>query len=276
MLAVLGNRDFDTLPFTLSLNLNVSTVLSREFQKFHQSVGKNTNKVVVEMQVLDIIADMNTFGYARDSLQERGYRVVVDGLNPLSLQFFDPGLLKSDFVKINWDAEYEGDVDPARMTEMREVITSTGKDSVILARVDTEQAIKWGLALGISRFQGFYIDDLMAKIADVKEQQAKAAAKKKAAAKAAAPALPPAKPPAKPTPAQPARPAAAPAQPARPAAAPAAPAQPAAAPAPAPAPAQPAPAPAPAQPAAAPAPAPAQPAAAPAPAPAQHKPAPKA
>lgn len=210
MLAVLGNRDFDTLPFTLSLNLNVSTVLSREFQKFHQSVGKNTNKVVVEMQVLDIIADMNTFGYARDSLQERGYRVVVDGLNPLSLQFFDPGLLKSDFVKINWDAEYEGDVDPARMTEMREVITSTGKDSVILARVDTEQAIKWGLALGISRFQGFYIDDLMAKIADVKEQQAKAAAKKKAAAKAAAPALPPAKPHAKPTPAQPARPAAPP------------------------------------------------------------------
>ena len=105
MLAVLGNRDFDTLPFTLSLNLNVSTVLSREFQKFHQAVGKNTNKVVVEMQVLNIFADMNTFGYARDSLQERGYRVVVDGLNPLTLQFFDPGLLKSDFVKINWDSE---------------------------------------------------------------------------------------------------------------------------------------------------------------------------
>ena len=190
MLAVLGNRDFSTLPFSLSINLNVSTVLSREFQKFHQAVGKNTSKVVVEMQVLDIFADMNTFGYARDSLQERGYRVVVDGLNPLALQFFDPGLLKSDFVKINWDSEYEGDVDLVRMTEMREVIASTGKDSVILARVDTEQAIKWGLALGISRFQGFYVDDLMVKIADVKEQQAKAAAKKKAAAKAAVPARP--------------------------------------------------------------------------------------
>jgi len=94
MLAVLGNRDFAKLPFAISLNLNVSTVLSRDFQKFHQTVGKYTSKVVVEMQVLDIFADMNTYGYARDTLQERGYRVVVDGLSPLALQFLDPGLLK--------------------------------------------------------------------------------------------------------------------------------------------------------------------------------------
>ncbi|HJO74555.1 MAG TPA: EAL domain-containing protein, partial [Rhodospirillales bacterium] len=174
MLAVLGNRNFDGLPHTISLNLNVSTVLSRDFHKFHQAVGKNTAKVVVEMQVLDIFADMSTFGYARDSLQERGYRVVVDGLNPLALQFIDPGLLRSDFVKINWDKDYEGDVDPARQNDMRAVVTSTGADSVILARVDTEEAVKWGVALGISQFQGYFVDDLLEKIADVQEQQEKA------------------------------------------------------------------------------------------------------
>ncbi|MDP6176126.1 MAG: hypothetical protein QGF09_18370, partial [Rhodospirillales bacterium] len=211
------------------------------FHKFHQAVGKNTAKVVVEMQVLDIFADMSTFGYARDSLQERGYRVVVDGLNPLALQFIDPGLLRSDFVKINWDKDYEGDVDPARQNDMRAVVTSTGADSVILARVDTEEAVKWGLALGISQFQGYFVDDLLEKIADVQEQQEKAKEKAQAAAKAKAQAA--------------AAPAAAPAPapaPAQPAAAPA--------PAPAPAPAQPAAAPVPA-----PAPTPAQPAAAPAP-----------
>ncbi|MBL4691666.1 MAG: EAL domain-containing protein, partial [Rhodospirillales bacterium] len=191
MLAVLGNRDFAKLPFAISLNLNVSTVLSRDFQKFHQIVGKHTEKVVVEMQVLDIFADMNTYGYARDTLQERGYRVVVDGLNPLALQFLDPGLLKSDFVKINWDSDYEGEVDPARLDDMRAVVASTGKEGVILARVDAESAVKWGLSLGISRFQGFFIDDMMEKITAVKAQQAKAAAAAKAQAQAAASAKPP-------------------------------------------------------------------------------------
>jgi EAL domain-containing protein (putative c-di-GMP-specific phosphodiesterase class I) len=238
MLAVLGNRNFDGLPHTISLNLNVSTILSRDFHKFHQSVGKNTAKVVVEMQVLDIFADMSAYGYARDSLQERGYRVVVDGLNPLALQFIEPGLLRSDFVKINWDKDYEGEVDPARQNDMRDVVTSTGKDSVILARVDTEEAVKWGLALGISHFQGYLVDDLLEKIADVQEQQEKAKEKAQAAAKAKAqaaaqaaalqaaaaapaPAVTPAPAPAQPAPA-PARPVAAPAS-AQPAIAPAQP-----------------------------------------------------
>ncbi|NQV85173.1 MAG: EAL domain-containing protein [Rhodospirillales bacterium] len=287
MLAVLGNRDFDKLPFAISLNLNVSTVLSRDFQKFHQIVGKNTAKVVVEMQVLDIFADMNTYGYARDTLQERGYRVVVDGLNPLALQFLDPGLLKSDFVKINWDSDYEGEVDPARIEDMRSVIASTGKEGVILARVDTEAAVKWGLSLGISRFQGFFVDDMLGKIATVKAQMAKTAAVAKAKAetqaqvKVATAAAAAAKPP--PAPVQPAAVQPAPAQPAQPAQARPAPAQPAPArPTPAqpaqarPAPAQPAPArPTPEQPVQA-RPAPAQPAPAQPAAPVRPKPAPKA
>jgi len=269
VLAVLGNRDIAGMSHPVSLNLNIGTVLSRDFQNFHKAVGKGASKVVVEMQVLDIFADMNTYGYARDSLQERGYKVVVDGLSPLSLQFIEPGLLKSDFIKINWGPEFEGDTEESRLTQMRDVISSTGKDSVILARVDTEEAVKWGVGLGISRFQGYFVDDLMAKLADARMEMARA---QKAKAQAPAP------PPAQPAPAAAPAPAPAPAQPR-----PAQPA-PAAAPAPAPAPAQPRPA----QPApvAAPAAAPAQPVQQAAPIPAQApapaapppplKPAPKA
>ena len=67
---------------------------------------------------------------------------MVDGLSPLALQFLDPGLLKSDFVKIIWDSDYEGDVDPERLEDMRAVIASTGTEGVILVRVDTEKAVK--------------------------------------------------------------------------------------------------------------------------------------
>ncbi|MEE9316779.1 MAG: hypothetical protein V3U48_00655 [Rhodospirillales bacterium] len=287
MLAVLSNRDIEGMASPVSLNLNVGTILSRDFQKFHQAVGKYASKIIIEMQVIDIFADMSTFGYARDTLQERGYRVLVDGLSPLSLQFFDPGDLQSDFVKINWGTEYEGDTDAARIAQMRDVVSSTGKDSVILARVDTEEAVKWGLALGVSRFQGYFIDDLMTKLAEVQIQKAKAQARAKAKAK---PQPAPAQPQPAAQPAQPAQPAPAQPQPVtqpspvqpQPAAAPVPPqqqppaqpqSQPAAQPA-QPVPAQPQPAPVQPQPAAAPAPLQPQPqpAAQPAPAPPQQQP----
>jgi len=181
VLAVLANRGVEKATSPLSLNLNVNSILSRDFQNFHKVVDKNAKKVVVEMQVLDVFADMNTFVYARDLLQERGYRVLLDGLNPLALQFIDPGKLKTDFIKIAWGPEFEGETDSGKMAQMREVVAATGKDSVILARVDTEQAVKWGIALGVKRFQGYYIDDLMKKIVDVQIQKAKAQAATRAA-----------------------------------------------------------------------------------------------
>ena len=179
MLAILGNRDFNKLPFNISINLNVSTILSRGFQKFDQIVGKNTSKVIVEVQIQDIFADMGAFAQARDTLQERGYKIVIDGLSPLALQFFDPGLLKADFIKINWDSLYEGEVDPVRMNDLGKVIESAGKEGVILARVNTNKAIKWGMELGIAKFQGFFVDSLMKKVGSDKSPQSKDAEKKR-------------------------------------------------------------------------------------------------
>ena len=114
---------------------------------------------------------MAAFSQARDTLQERGYKTVVDGLSPLSLQFFDPGLLKSDFIKINWDPQYEVEVDPVQMEEVKNVIDSNGKEGMILARVNTNKAIKWGMELGITKFQGFFIDALMEKVGGDKKVQ---------------------------------------------------------------------------------------------------------
>ena len=161
LLLAIQNADFDAMGEAISLNLNIGTVLAREFQQFSRVVGDNASKVVIEVQLINVFADMGAFFYARDSLQERGYRVLIDGLNPLSLQFFEPGLLDADFVKIGWGREFMGEVQDTRMVEMRDVVEHTGQDRVILARVDSEDAIKWGLNLGITRYQGHYIDTVV-------------------------------------------------------------------------------------------------------------------
>lgn len=162
LLGVLSERDYNEEEEfePLSINLNISTVLSRDFQRFHKAIGKNRKKVVVEMQVIDVFADPKTYGYARDFLQDRGYRVLIDGLDPQSLQYFDPSILRSDFLKIGWSAALQDEDSEAQVKEIKGIIDHVGKDSLILARVDTEKAVKWGLSLGINRFQGFFIDRL--------------------------------------------------------------------------------------------------------------------
>lgn len=161
LISVILEEDYENMPDAISINLNISTVLSKDFQNLHRAVGGHTDKVVVELQIIDILADMRNYAYARDSLQERGYRVVVDGLSPLSIEFFEPAMLKSDFLKVAWGPEFQGDEGGRRVEEMRSVVTRAGKDSMILARVDSEAAVKWGLNLGVSRFQGFFIDKLV-------------------------------------------------------------------------------------------------------------------
>lgn len=162
ILAVIGRKNFAELKEPISLNLNIGTVLSRDFANFNRAVEEYAPKVVVEFQIIDIFADMNTYGYARDMLQDRGYRVVVDGVSPNALQFFDPATLRPDFIKVAWGKEFEDDAaDMGRLQSFKETVQHAGRDSIILARVDSEKAVKWGLSLGISRFQGYFIDKLV-------------------------------------------------------------------------------------------------------------------
>jgi EAL domain-containing protein (putative c-di-GMP-specific phosphodiesterase class I) len=160
LLALLAQRERLTERHAVSVNMNISTVLGRDFQEFHQMVGAQASRLVIEMQVIDIFADMNAYTFARDGLQKRGYRVLVDGITPLALYFFDPSLLKADFFKITWGPEFASDTQDSRIAAARETVARAGKDQVILARVDTEQAIRWGLSLGVTRFQGHFIDRL--------------------------------------------------------------------------------------------------------------------
>ena len=104
---------------------------------------------------------MKSYAYARDFLKERGYRIVADGLNPLSLQYFELASLKSDFIKISCGQEFTSNEDDRRVGEIREVIATASKGSIIFSHVLSEKTLKWGVGLGVSCFQGFFIDKLV-------------------------------------------------------------------------------------------------------------------
>lgn len=165
MLSTLMRQDLRTLDEAISINLNIATVLSSGFHAFHNAIGpESARRVIVEMQTVDIFANMTAFENARAWLRERGYRVLLDGLNPLSLSFFDPGLLDLDYVKMNWSPEFHSGVPSDRLNDIRDLITHLGTEKMVLARVDSEEAIRWGLSLGVSCFQGHIIDRLAARM----------------------------------------------------------------------------------------------------------------
>lgn len=158
ILSVLAQSDFVAMRDDFSVNLNIATVLSPGFQSFHEKARKHASRVVIEIQIIDIFADFPAFTSARDWLQGHGYRVLIDGLNPLALQFFDPGILSADFVKVAWNPEFLAGIPDERVTDMRQAVESVGSHGMILSRADSEAAVEWALGLGIQRFQGHFID----------------------------------------------------------------------------------------------------------------------
>ena len=161
ILEVMSRLDYSQQESPVSINLNIPTISARPFQNFHAVVGENTNNVVIEFQIIDIFSNIYAFNHARDWLQEHGYRVLIDGLNPLGLHFFDPSVLGADFMKMSWGPEISGGVGHDQTERIKEVVANMPSGGTVLARVDSEEGISWGLSQGIRCFQGHFTDKVV-------------------------------------------------------------------------------------------------------------------
>ena len=160
MLAHLSREWGDDRSF--SINLNVSTLLSPDFLRFDKQISTSARgRLVIEIQKLDIFADMGAFIFAREYVRDRGYRLCLDGMTHLTLPFIDREKLGLDMVKLLWSPEFAGVESARQLDDLRGCVAGFGASRVILARCDNEAAIKTGRALGINLFQGRYINGLI-------------------------------------------------------------------------------------------------------------------
>ncbi len=161
MLAIMTEKP-DDIEFPLSLNLNVKTLMSDEFAAFDASI-KPASKVsiVIELQVSDVFEDMQAFMMARNNVQKLGYRICLDGLTNLSFAQIKRETLGFDLVKLQWNADITSNIDSTENRDIAKLIKACGANRVILTRCDNKQAVDYGQALGVSLFQGRYLDKLM-------------------------------------------------------------------------------------------------------------------
>jgi hypothetical protein len=161
MLAFVGGQALAREPVPISLNLNIASLGSSSFKRFLDDCETADSKPIIEIQLVDLLANGAAFAKVRPSLLARGHRILIDGLTPLTLQVIDVSALRSDFVKIWWRQDAPTLFPARRGSELREVIERVGRERVILARAESEQAFEWGVENGIRRFQGRFVDRLL-------------------------------------------------------------------------------------------------------------------
>ena len=161
MAQIARREDKTLLREAFSINLNVQTLLSEEFIAFDEDFAPTNNDVILEMRLEDIFSDPESFTFARDFVTERGYRLCVDGLTLQTFRYADPERLGVHYMKLGWTRDLAGWIGTTVGQEMKAMIRERKRGRTILARCDSEAAIQVGKQLGITLFQGRYIDSLV-------------------------------------------------------------------------------------------------------------------
>ena len=150
--------DIRNKPEKVSLNLNLSTIFLPEFDDFAKYLAENGQKIVAEVQVMDILNNLPAYFDAKELLRQRGNEILIDAANIEMLQALNVKRLEADYIKIFWHAlmeEYDGSV-----AEIKSMLEDVGTDKFILAKCSDDKALRWGIKNGIRAFQGPYIDAL--------------------------------------------------------------------------------------------------------------------
>jgi EAL domain-containing protein (putative c-di-GMP-specific phosphodiesterase class I) len=162
LLSLLRKNDDQAIAHSFSLNLNLSTVLSQEFLQFDQTLRATARgSIVIELEKIDVFGDLGAYIFARDFLQQRGYRVCLDDVSAVALLLLDRDELGLDLIKMFWTEELGATADSEQHAALGAAIERNGPARIILARCDSEEAVSFGRSMGFRLFQGRYIDRLV-------------------------------------------------------------------------------------------------------------------
>lgn len=150
----------DNLKATYSLNLNIATIITEEFQHLDSTLPADLRKrLIIEFQLLDIFSDIETYRFACQYLKSRGYRICIDGITHHTVALIDRKLLQADLIKVLWSPLLLSD--PLMVKDLKHHIERQGIANFILCRCDSQEAIDLGKSLNIAIFQGFFVDQMI-------------------------------------------------------------------------------------------------------------------
>jgi hypothetical protein len=134
----------DAGPF--SLDLNIASILAPEFLRFDAALpAELRGQVVIDLLAADVMSDLPAFLFARDFAHGRGYRLLLRGLTAELLEVFPLPRIGLDLLQLPWSPE---------LAHLDPVLKLQDAKHTVLSRADTEAALAWGDAQGITLYRG--------------------------------------------------------------------------------------------------------------------------
>lgn len=162
MLSMLTKNDGVSISGDISFNVNIATLLSQDFQLYDDNVAASRRgTMIIELQKEDIFSNLPSYLFAREMVQDKGYRVCLDGMTLDTLVMINFERLGADLCKLIWHPDLV-DGGEAIHQSLRNVIEKIKPEKLILCRCDNREAIDFGRSLGITFFQGRYVENLIA------------------------------------------------------------------------------------------------------------------
>jgi hypothetical protein len=162
MLSMLTKPGHIRVSGDIAINLNVSTLFSREFLAFDETrAAKTRSAVIFKIRLADVFADLGNYLLARKFVQDKGYRLCLDGLTDRTCDMFDRGWLGADLVRIAWRPAMADEGEDLHR-RLHAAVERADGSRMVLCHVDSPEAVIFGQSLGIQLFQGGYVDQLVA------------------------------------------------------------------------------------------------------------------
>ncbi len=153
-------REYPAATRSLSLNVNVATLLSPEFSGFEERLPMRARgNILLELQLADIWSDFGAFVFAGHVAKQHGYRLLLDAVRHRALPLIDARMLGVDYLKLVWDDALLA-LDAEDELELRRALERLAPVRVVLMRCERAEAVSFGQAAGITLFQGWHMDRL--------------------------------------------------------------------------------------------------------------------
>ena len=151
----LGNR-------RINLNMSIASIMgSGAFTKFVHRVPREQRELIgFEIHRGDLFQDFELTLNAIDILKKEGFRVILDSITPDMVNYIDLAAFSVDAIKINVSKDRAFQLlNPPILMGLKHLPA----EKLVFFRCDNERALAVGRELGVTRFQGWLIDDLAQK-----------------------------------------------------------------------------------------------------------------
>ena len=155
MMSVLPELKLRRYPPLISLNLNVQSVFLPIFDKILTSAPA---KVMIEFQISDIMHNLPLFRKACEKLRHASVDCALDGIGINEMEYLPISAFDVDCYKIFWSPKW------AETNVLESFVQKNKNKNIILSRCENEEAFAYGQKIGITLFQGYFIDTLLAAV----------------------------------------------------------------------------------------------------------------